>query len=86
MNVVDEARTRENTSLELSPSTSSSHHEAGGFQTFDLLEDEERQPFYVGMRGVDRKYSLCKEVREKIEIDNLVKNFNPGLTNKPHIR
>ena len=78
----------ENNSWDLSPSSSSQDAPGHDWQRTSLkvAEDDDKAPFYVGMRGVDRKYSLCKEVRERSEIDKLLKNFNPGLTNKPHIR
>lgn len=80
-------RTPENSHLGLSPSTSS-QSALGPYvgRTYDLVEDEDRQPFYVGMRGVERKFSLCKEVREMRELDKLMKNFNPALTDKPELR
>ena len=86
--VKSSGRTLENNSWDLSPSSSSQDAPGHDWQRTSLkvAEDDDKAPFYVGMRGVDRKYSLCKEVRERSEIDKLLKNFNPGLTNKPHIR
>ncbi len=95
-------RLKETTAMDTTPSTSTSNvsgaeNGGGGVEevgAFPLLEyhvnleedEEERPPFYVGMRGADRKYSLCKQVRERAEVDKFLKNFNPGLTNKPNIR
>ena len=76
-------RTPENSHLGLSPSTSS-QSALGPYvgRTYDLVEDEDRQPFYVGMRGVERKFSLCKEVREMRELDKLMNDLKDKKQDK----
>ena len=83
---LDELRTPEHTLVDLTPSSSQTSYEYLFNYEPEDDDEESKPPFYVGMRAADRKYSLCKEVRERSELDKMLKDFNPGLTNKPVVQ
>ena len=47
------------------------------------MEGYEEPPFYVGMHGTDRKFSMCKAARENIEDDKFLRSFDPRMTRRP---